>query len=161
MRLNGLIIAALLAFALPARAEDAPPRPKAAIADAAWLSGRWVGEGMGGTFQQAMSDPAQGRILGYFTLVQGEKVIFHQLILLVEHEGSLTLKVKHFTPDFVGWEDKEKALEFPLISASPDTLAFRAMIFRRTGPDTMTLTIRMTSRDGTGRDEVLRYRRAP
>ncbi len=161
MRLTGLLIAALLSLAAPAMARDASPPPPAAIADAAWLSGRWVGEGMGGTFQQGMSDPAQGRIAGYFTLARNDSIVFHQLILLVEHEGSLTLKVKHFTADFVGWEEKDKALEFPLVSASPDELAFSAMTFRRTGPDTMTLTIRMTSRDGTLRDEVLRYRRAP
>ena len=28
------------------------------------------------------------------------------LLLLVEEEGSLSLKVKHFNADFTAWEDK-------------------------------------------------------
>ena len=160
MRLAALAIITLLTLGSAASAQDAPPL-KASIADAAWLSGRWTGEGMGGTFQQGMSDPAGGRIAGYFTLLHGDKAVFHQLILLTEQEGTLRLKVKHFSPDFVGWEEKDGFLDFPLISASPDELAFKAMTFRRTGADAMTLTIRMTGRDGTGRDEVLRYRRIP
>lgn len=160
MRLAALAIITLLTLGTAASAQDAPP-PKATLADAAWLSGRWTGEGMGGTFQQGMSDPAGGRIVGYFTLIRGDKVVFHQLILLAEQDGSLRLKVKHFSPDFVGWEEKETFLDFPLVSASADTLAFSAMTFRRLGPDEMTLTIRMTGRDGAGRDEVLRYRRIP
>ena len=160
MRLAALAFITLLTFGSATSAQDAPP-VKASIADAAWLAGRWTGEGMGGTFQQGMSDPAGGRIAGYFTLIRGDKVVFHQLILLAEQDGTLRLRVKHFSPDFVGWEEKDKSLDFPLVSASPDELAFKAMTFRRIGKDAMTLTIRMTGRDGTGRDEVLRYRRIP
>lgn len=161
MRLPALIIAAVLALAGPALArQDAPP-PKAAIADAAWLAGRWTGEGMGGTLSQGMSDPVGGQMAGYFTLAKDGKVVFHQLVLFEEHAGSLRVRVKHFGPDFVGWEEKDGSLDFPLVSAAPGELAFRGMTFRRVSDDAFTLTIRMKGKDGTGRDEVLRYRRLP
>lgn len=159
MRLMAILIAALLTLAAPARARDASP--KATIADAAWLAGRWAGEGMGGQVQEALSDPVNGQMVGYFTLSRGGKTAFHELILIEEHEGSLRVRVKHFSPGFVAWEEKDGAIDFPLVSAAPGDLAFKGLTFRRDGEDGLLITVRFRTADGAGRDEVLRYRRVP
>jgi len=158
-----LAIITLLALTGAVQAQDTPPPApvKATIADAAWLSGRWTGEGMGGRLDEGFADPVGGQMAGYFTLSRGGKPVFHEMILLIEHEGSLRLRVKHFGPDFIGWEEKDRFLDFPLVTLAPGELGFRGMVFRRDGPDRMTLTIRFKSADGAGRDEVLRYRRIP
>ncbi len=159
MRLTGLILFALLTLAAPASAQDAPP--KATIADAAWLAGRWAGEGMGGQVQEALSDPVNGQMVGYFTLSRDGKTAFHELILIEEHEGSLRVRVKHFSPGFVAWEEKDDAIDFPLVSVAPGDLVFRGLTFRRDGADGLVITVRFRTADGTGRNDVLRYRRVP
>lgn len=159
MRMTGLLIAALLVLASPAAAREAVPPPKATIADAAWLAGRWIGEGMGGQVQEGISDPVNGQTVGYFTLSKDGKTAFHELMLIEVHEGSLRVRVKHFGPDFVAWEEKDKALDFPLVAVAPDELTFRALTFRREGKDTLVIVVRFRTADGAGRDEVLRYRR--
>ncbi len=160
MRLMAILIAALLSLAAPAMARDAAP-PKATIADAAWLAGRWTGEGMGGQVQEALSDPVNGQMVGYFTLSRDGKTAFHELILIEEHEGSLRVRVKHFSAGFVAWEEKDGAIDFPLVSAAPGDLAFKGLTFRRDGEDGLVITVRFRTADGAGRNEVLRYRRAP
>ena len=160
MRLMAILITALLTLATPALARDAAP-PKATIADAAWLAGRWTGEGMGGQVQEALSDPVNGQMVGYFTLSRDGKTAFHELMLIEEHEGSLRVRVKHFGADFVAWEEKDKALDFPLMSTGKDELVFRALTFRRDGEDGLVIIVRFKTADGAGRDEVLRYRRVP
>jgi hypothetical protein len=160
MRLTAILITALLTFAAPAMARDAPS-PKATIADAAWLAGRWTGEGLGGQVQEGISDPVNGQMVGYFTLSKGGKTAFHELILIEEHAGSLRVRVKHFTPGFVAWEEKGGAIDFPLVSAAPGDLIFDGLTFRRDGEDGLVITVRFKTADGAGRDEVLRYRRAP
>lgn len=159
MRLTGLILFALLTLAAPASAQDASP--KATIADAAWLAGRWAGEGMGGQVQEALSDPVNGQMVGYFTLSRDGKTAFHELILIEEHEGSLRVRVKHFSPGFVAWEEKDGAIDFPLVSVAPGDLVFRGLTFRRDGADGLVITVRFRTADGTGRNDVLRYRRVP
>jgi hypothetical protein len=159
MRLLSILTAALLTLAAPALAQDAAPR--ATIADAAWLAGRWTGEGMGGQVQEALSDPVNGQMVGYFTLSRDGETAFHELILIEEHAGSLRVRVKHFSPGFVAWEEKDKAIDFPLVSAAPGDLVFRGLTFRRDGADGLVITVRFRTADGAGRDEVLRYRRVP
>jgi len=152
---------ALLTLTHPAMAQIATAPAAATIADAAWLAGRWKGEGLGGELHEGLSDPVGGQMVGYFTLAKGGKPVFHELMLIEEHAGALRVRVKHFGPDFVGWEEKAEAMDFPFVSAAPGELAFKGLAFRKEGADGMAITIRFKTADGTGRDEVLRYRRVP
>ncbi|RYY34034.1 MAG: hypothetical protein EOP59_16885, partial [Sphingomonadales bacterium] len=69
-----LRFAVLLAMATPAVAQDAT------IADAAWLAGRWVGEGLGGQVEESWSPAMGGQMAGHFTLVQDGKPVFYELM---------------------------------------------------------------------------------
>ena len=53
------------------------------------------------------------------------KCSFYELMLLAEEEGSLVLKVKHFSADFTAWEDKEDYLSpFALSAPNPVLCTF-------------------------------------
>jgi hypothetical protein len=153
--LGGLILAALL-LAAPVRAAETAP--KATIADAAWLVGSWQGEGMGGITQEGWSAPADGRMIGHFSLIRGGKAVFYELMLIEEHEGGLRFRVKHFDPDFTGWEEKDRSLDFVFLGAEPGVLHFRSMTLTREGPDGLAIAMRFRNGD-TVSEEVLRYRR--
>jgi hypothetical protein len=51
---------------------------------------------------------------GSFRLLQEGKTRFAQILQLAEVDGSLVLRVKHFSVDFVGWEEKDKSVDFKL-----------------------------------------------
>ncbi len=153
------IIILLLTFAAPA-AVLAQPAPTASIQDAAWLTGHWVGEGLGGELDEAFSAPLGGQMAGHLRLSRDGKPVFYEMMLIEEHQGALRFRVKHFDPDFTGWEEKDRSLDFPFVSAAPGELVFRSLAFRKDGPDRMVITLRMRQDNGEAADQVMRLRRA-
>jgi hypothetical protein len=152
-----IFAAAAAALAVPAwsLAQDA-----AGIEAAAWLAGRWVGEGLGGQVEETWAPAVDGRMVGHFQLVRDGAVAFYELMLIDEVEGGLRLRVKHFEPDFVGWEEKDGWHAFEPKGATEDALAFNGLTLRRTGEDTAEFVVQLQYEDGV-RDEVLRVTRAP
>ena len=160
---------AILAAALapPAHAQNrvqpAPP-PSAeqvrVIESAYWLAGRWVGEGLGGELEETWSTPASGQMVGHFRLVNGGVVAFYEIMLLDVVDGGLRMRVKHFNPNFVGWEERDGWHAFNPVSVSEDTLSFTGLTLRRVGDDALEIVISIRYADGV-RDETLRLRRAP
>lgn len=114
-------------------AEDEPPA--ATIADAAWLVGSWQGEGFGGTIEEVWSDPSAGSMMGMFKLMHNDEPSMYELELIVEEEGTLVLKVKHFEANFSAWEEKEEFLSFPLVKLTDNAIYFEGLTFNRVGPD--------------------------
>jgi hypothetical protein len=139
------------------RGDGSPP---ATLADLAWLEGTWRGEGLGGVVEESWSAPAGGAMLGMFRLLRAGRPVFYELCLLVEQRGSLLLRVKHFGPDFAGWEERADSVDFPLVRLAPATAWFGGATYHRTSPDALDVWVRIRRRDGGATDERLRYRRA-
>ena len=165
---TGLLSAALF-IALPAGAQtqltehtfkldDPDARPPATLDYVSWMVGNWAGEAFGGKFEQGWNPPSVGSMIGFFKLFGADGVAFYELLLLVEEEGSLSMKVKHFDPDFTAWEDKEDYISFRFIKAEENAVHFSGLSFYRIDEDTMHGYIVMRSGDEV-REEKLVYRR--
>ncbi|MDQ3071324.1 MAG: DUF6265 family protein [Acidobacteriota bacterium] len=138
---------------------DGAPRPAAKVSDLAWFEGQWAGEGLGGVIDEVWSAPSGGAMVGHFRLVKGDKPVFYELLALVEHEGSVEMRLKHVNPDMTGWEEKAVFVTFPLLKIEPRAAYFRGLTFRRVGDDTIEAYIALRDRAGTVREEKLVYRR--
>jgi len=110
-------------------------RPAATIDDAAWLVGSWTGTAFGGRFEETWNPPSAGTMVGFFKLLGDDGVAFYELLLLSVEDGTLTLKVKHFNPDFSAWEDKADYVSFRLVKKDDDALHFGGLSFYRRGDD--------------------------
>lgn len=161
-----LVVAAwVLLSLLPARAEvpvrvaepGAVPK-KAKVTDLAWLEGAWVGRGLGGEAEEAYSAPLAGTIVGYFRFVKDGKPVFYEIVTLVEDKGGVILRLKHFHPDLVGWEEKDKSQEFPLIALEGQTAYFDGMTMKRDG-DKLFSAVRIRMKDGSTKVEQFVYER--
>ena len=133
-------------------------RPPATLADLAWLQGDWVGTGLGGDVEESWGPAGAGAMLARFRFVKGGNAVFYELVALAEAEGSLELRIKHFSPDLVSWEEKEKAQVFPLVRRDGGTAWFDGITFHRVDGDHMLCWVRIV-RNGTTRDERFDYRR--
>lgn len=133
-------------------------RPSASLDDVAWLAGNWSGEAFGGRFEEHWNPPSGGSMIGLFKLLDGESAAFYELMLLVEEAGSLSLKVKHFSPDFTAWESKEDYVTFRYIMSEDDAVHFSGISFYRIDDDTMHAYLVMKAGDEI-REEKLVYRR--
>ena len=133
-------------------------RPAATLDDVAWLVGSWDGEAFGGRFEEVWNPPSAGSMVGMFKTLEGDEVGFYELLLLVEEEGSLSLKVKHFSREFVAWEDKEDFVDFRFIRAEPDALHFSGISFYRMSDDEIHGYIAMRRGDEIYEEKLI-YRR--
>jgi hypothetical protein len=164
---SALLLAAMLAIAPLAAAQPKAPAPAegtvaAKIEALAWMKGYWTGEGYGGTVETMMTPPRAGVMIGTFRHMKADgKPGFYEICSIEEYEGSLRFIIKHFHPSWVGWEEKDRALQARLIRQSKDEWQFSNMLLRRTGRDAIVLEITVTPRDGAPRKEVLRFRRQP
>jgi len=138
--------------------DDPDSRVPATLDDVAWMAGSWSGEAFGGTFEQAWNPASAGSMVGMFKLINDGEVNFYELLLLVEEEGSLSLKVKHFTPGFTAWEEKDDYIHFRLVGVGSGVVHFSGLSFYQVSDDEMHAFIAMRTEDGV-REEKLVYRR--
>ena len=141
------------------RLDDPNQRPTATLQDVEWLVGSWVGTALGQRFEQVWNPRSAGSMVGMFKLYDDGGVNFYELLVLIEEEDSLALRVKHFTPEFVAWEDREDYVSFPLVRIDEDAIHFSGLSFYRI--DDVTMEGYLAMRNDTGvREEKLEYRRA-
>lgn len=150
-----LIAVALLLLAAPAAAQTARP---VTIEDAAWIAGRWIGEGLGGEVEEVWSPPAGGQMVGHFSLVRDGAPVFYEIMLIDRQAEGLRLRVKHFSADFTGWEARDGWHSFPPRAAAPDHLSFDGLTMRREG-DALLISVTI-EQGGAVREELFRMHRA-
>lgn len=150
-----LIVGILAANAAPATAQiensantlklapDASS-PPASIGDVAWLAGLWKGTGLGGRSEEMWAPPEGDRMHGHYALIKEEGEVFSEAMLLVEEDRSLVLKVRHFTAEFIAWEEKDKYVSFPLVKLGENEAYFSGLTFRRSG-DSLSIFLVLSS----------------
>jgi len=108
--------------------------PPAIISDISFLSGHWIGEGLGACAEEMMAAPAGGQIMGMFRQMKPEGgVRFYEFYTIAEEDGLLVLKIKHFNPDLSGWEEKDEKVTFALVAIEGTTAYFDGLTFARRG----------------------------
>lgn len=155
-----LLGAALACGSACAQAPSGAPGCSAVIDQAAWIAGRWVGEGMGGLVEETWAPPLGCQMVGHFRLVVDGNPLVYETMMIDVAEGRLRLRVKHFTREFVGWEERDAWRTFKFVHASPDELSFDGLVIRRSGVDQIDIVVTL-GRNGRVHDERLPMRRDP
>lgn len=154
----------LLLAAVPASAQG-NPEPAAGtddpLAAVAWLAGHWVGEGLGGWNETLWSPPRAGAMMGVFRHVRDGEIAFYEILTLTMEGGTLVKSLKHFGPDLVGWEERDRSQRFPLIRVESDAVFFEGMTYRRTGADRVEITVMLGPDPEHLEPELFTYRRVP
>ena len=112
-------------------------RPAAKIESLHWLAGLWQGDSSIGKSEEIWAPPSSGTMVGAFKVVrEGDtKPYFYELCEIAEVDGSLTLKVKHFSADLHGWEEKDDFVSFPLVKLGENEAFFDGLTYRRIGDE--------------------------
>lgn len=120
-------------------------RPASKLSQIEWVAGKWEGEALGGKFEEVWGKPSGNSIMGMFKLVRDGEVVFYEFITIVEEDDTLSLRLKHFDKSLVGWEEKDKYVEFPFVSLSESELVFQGLRFKRIGDDQMQIRVKVKS----------------
>lgn len=134
--------------------------PQATLADMAWLAGRWVGAALGGEAEEIWSPPEAGSMMGMYRLVRDGKPVFYEFQTLVEENGSLMLRLKHFNRDLTGWEEKEQTVEFPHVALGEGIVQFEGLSFHREGEAKLTVYVAIEGNEGAVHEEAFPDTRA-
>lgn len=121
---------------LQAQGQASPP---AGIADLAWIEGHWLGEMPDGPVEHVILGAAFGHMPSFVRALSPQAPVFYEISVFVEVAGSLSVRVKHFTPSLAGWEAREAYIDRPLVGRDGDTFYFDGITFERTGPDSFTV----------------------
>ncbi len=135
------------------RLEPGAASPPAQIADLAWLAGRWVGEGFGGTAEDVIAPAAGGQMMGMFRHSKADgSVNFYEFYVFAEHGGSLTQRLKHFSLPLAGWEEKDEFVAFPLVAIEARAAYFDGLSYVLGDDGGLTVAVRVAE------DQVARFR---
>lgn len=130
------------------------------LADVAWLSGSWKGTAFGQQFEEVWNPASAGSMMGMWKLFDPEKgVNFYEILLLKEQDDGLVLLVKHFSKDFVAWEEKDQFVTFRLVKVEEEAVHFSGLSFYKNGPDRIDGYIVMNHKDGSKTEHHLAYQR--
>lgn len=105
--------------------------PPATITDISWIQGNWQGKALGGQTEEIWSAPSAGSMMGMFKLISEGEISFYELLTIVESNGSLLLRIKHFDKDMNGWEEKDSSIEFPLVDTKKNAAYFDGLTFKK------------------------------
>lgn len=105
--------------------------PPAIISELSWIQGSWQGEAFGGQTEEIWSAPSAGSMMGMFKLISEGEISFYELMTIVEKEGTLLLRIKHFDKDMKGWEEKDTSVEFPLVDKKRNAVYFDGLTFKK------------------------------
>jgi hypothetical protein len=132
---------------------------KATIADMAWLAGAWTGDGLGGISEELWSRPAGGAMVGTYRLIKDGKPVFYEMCWIVEQNGTITLRLKHFSADLSGWEEKDKTVDFRFIKKDGSRVYFSGLTFERVNNSDLNIYLALRYKDGSVNESVFRMKR--
>lgn len=133
--------------------ENDVSRAVASVEDLKWIAGQWRGGAMGGSFEETWNLPLGDSMSGVFHFVKDGKTVFYEILTIVPDGNSVKLRLKHFGSDLVGWEEKEKSIEFPLKTLTEHEAAFDGLVFRRIKQNRMNIIVR--TKEGEKVDTLL------
>lgn len=128
--------------------DNTTERPKATLEDIRLLVGHWKGEFLGALAEEVWLPPAGGSMLGVFRLYKDDRVLFYEIMIAVEEEGSVSLKLKHFHSDLMGWEEKDGMVTFRLVKAGNNAVWFEGLTYHRHEDDSLRGFIAIRQKDG-------------
>lgn len=168
-----LALLPLFAFFLHANAQEPRPTemvktwtegtvsPKATLNDVRWLQGEWEGK-VEVAMQQATSfAPVSGHMPGFARAWGPDGAIwFYEINDFVEVDGSVEFRVKHFSGELAGWEEKNAFVRHRLVAITADALYFDGITFVREGPEHHTVYVRTAQGDQKGSIVVVHQTRS-
>lgn len=161
-----LALAASLAASTAAAQAPRPPLRTATLRDVAFIAGRWGGELDGGSTEEWWSPASGDNMLGMFRYVKDGKAVFYELMSIEQTDDGPVLRLRHFGPRLVAWEEKDGATSWPLVELSADRALFelpdgrKRLVFHRGGPSALTITLQEL-RDGAWTSQPFAYTAQP
>ena len=131
------------------------------IDDFNFLAGYWEGAGFGGQSEEMWMPAKDGRMFGIFKQSFDGELSFTEFMEIIESEDGWELRLKHFNPDFTGWEESTEHVSFPFVSVSENKAVFNGLSYEITAAGKLRIELRLRRGDGSISTEVFEFSRVP
>lgn len=144
------VVSILLITHMPAHGQNAPPT----MADFDFLKGYWQGTGFGGRSEEIWMPAADGSMFGIFKQASDAGITFTEFMEITQVGENFVLRLKHFNPDFTGWEAQDEYVTFTLRSVAPNKAVFGGLTYTRIDSTNLRIELRLQESDGNVHTEV-------
>lgn len=127
------------------------------------MSGLWTTSGKWGDMEEHWSEPKGNSMMGSYRCVKDGKVVFYEFIVIEQMPRGPVMKLRHFSPGNVAWEDKDKPYEYPLTFLDENLARFErpdqktALIFERIAPDKLKVILEHQDKNGKWIQDEFNY----
>ncbi len=97
----------------------------ATIEDFAFLEGTWRMSRANTEMEEQWSAPLGDGLVGTFRWLRNGRVWMYELMSITKDKGRIMFRLKHFSRQFAGWEEKDEALAYGLTKIEPNKAVFR------------------------------------
>ena len=156
-------ISLLLLSAVAALAQSAKPAADVKLEDLSFICGHNRGELNGTIIDEHWSEVGGDTMIGMFRQIKNGKAQMYEFLTIEQTARGPILRLRHFDPGLVGWEEKAQAYSYPLVSWKPNEAVFERpdkatkLTFRSTSRDTLEVTLERPGR----KPEVYQYAHTP
>jgi hypothetical protein len=109
-----------------AQVADLKPVQNVALTDFNFIAGHNRGELDGGIIDEHWSEPAGDSMMGVYRYIKDGKVDMYALLVIEQTAKGPVLRLRHFNPGLVGWEEKTEVWSYPLVRFTPGEAIFEA-----------------------------------
>lgn len=123
-------------------------------ADLTWFTGNWRARRDDKYYEEDWSRLEAGTMIAMFRSVKDNQVRFYEFQVISQIGEHVHLRIKHFSADLIGWEERDKFVDFLLVHLEGHKAVFRDvnnpdtwMLYRLETPDHLYVCVE-TKRDG-------------
>lgn len=156
LALVGIVTFFSLSFAFPVFSADQSGVAPFSLNELSWLAGRWQAKAFGGPVEETWDRPWDGSMIGTFkSVADGTPSFYEFMSITLDSTGSPVLRVKHFSPDFSGWEEKDQSTVFRFISAGDREISFDGISYRLLSDDSLRIIINLGHSEGESKETTI------
>jgi len=136
---------------ISSRQTGSPNPSRVTLVDLSFIAGRWQAEWQGGLGEENWSTSSGDSMVGTFRFVKDGKARFYEFMLIEQTPDGPVLRLKHFNPGLIGWEEKAQVYSYPLTEFRPNLAMFERgdkksrLTFRRTSKDSLSVLLQQTT----------------
>lgn len=137
---------------------------KASVSDLAFIAGKWTVQHEWGDMEETWGAPMGDNMMGSYRCVNNGKIVFYEFMVIEQTDSVPVMRLRHFGPGSIGWEDKDHPNVYPLVQLSNEQATFERpdkklrLLFWRKGPEQLTVTLEREGRDGKWEKDAFDYR---
>jgi len=144
-------------------AQTAKPPAEVKLEDLTFICGHNRGELDGAIIDEHWSEVGGDTMIGMFRQIKNGKAQMYEFLTIEQSSTGPILRLRHFDPGLIGWEEKAQAYSYPLASWKPNEAVFQrpdkatTLTFRTTSKDTLEVTLERSGK----KPEIFQYVHTP